>query len=154
MLGHRRDFVVTLARVNEPTRKAETVLNRIDHIAIEVPNLEEFIETFVETGGLKLIRRGVATATGQRIAMLGDRIGTKIELIETPGCKEIRYLHVAFASSDLGTALDDIRQSGWNLTRGPSEIAAAQAKSAFLEKDHLTIQLLEYRKDSPDLATW
>jgi hypothetical protein len=48
-------------------------LNRIDHIALEVPALEPLIDKFASTGGLRLLRRGTATATGVRIAMLGDR---------------------------------------------------------------------------------
>jgi len=130
------------------------VLSRIDHVALEVPNIDAYISVFTETNGLKLIRKGVATATGRQIAMLGDRIGTKIELIENPECDAIRFLHVAFATNDLACALATPEASGWALVRGPSEIAAAKAHSAFLIKNNVEIQLLEYQPGSPDLATW
>ena len=81
------------------------MLSRIDHVALEVPNIDAYIFVFTETNGLKLIRKGVATATGRQIAMLGDRLGTKIELIENPECDAIRFLHVAFATNDLACAL-------------------------------------------------
>jgi catechol 2,3-dioxygenase-like lactoylglutathione lyase family enzyme len=130
------------------------VLNRIDHVAIEVPNIEEFIATFVGTGGLKLIRKGIATATGRPIAMLGDRVGVKIELIENPNCATVRFLHVAFASHDVKAAVEEAQRDGWALARGPSEIAAAKAKSAFLSRDCFEFQVLEYGPDSPDLQIW
>jgi catechol 2,3-dioxygenase-like lactoylglutathione lyase family enzyme len=130
------------------------MFSRIDHVAIEVPSIDEFIATFVDSGGLKLIRKGVATATGRQIAMLGDRIGTKIELIENPECESVRFLHVAFASTDIDAAIGEAKERGWNVSRGPSAIAAAKAKSAFLVKDSVEIQVLEYQADSPDLATW
>ena len=130
------------------------MLNRIDHVAIEVPNIEDFIAPLVETGGLKLIRRGIATATGRPIAMLGDRVGVKIELIENPTCPAARFLHVAFASHDVNAAVEAAQRNGWELARGPSEIPAAKAKSAFLSKDSFEFQVLEYRQDSPDLQIW
>jgi catechol 2,3-dioxygenase-like lactoylglutathione lyase family enzyme len=130
------------------------VLNRIDHVAIEVPNIDEFIATFVDTGGLKLIRKGVATATGRPIAMLGDRVGVKIELIENPECDTVRFLHVAFAADDVKVAVEGALREGWNLIRGPSEIPVAKAKSAFLARNHFEFQVLEYKPDSPDLEVW
>jgi catechol 2,3-dioxygenase-like lactoylglutathione lyase family enzyme len=130
------------------------VLSRIDHVALEVPNIDAYIATFTETNGLRLIRRGVATATGRQIAILGDRLGTKIELIENPDCDAIRFLHVAFATDDLADALAASKAAGWTRARGPSEIAAAKAQSAFLPKNRLEIQILQYQPDSPDVATW
>jgi hypothetical protein len=63
-------------------------------------------------------------------------------------------LHVAFATNDLACALANSEAAGWTLARGPSEIAAAKAHSAFLIKNNVEIQVLEYQADSPDLATW
>jgi len=130
------------------------MLNRIDHVALEVADIDAVIALFTDTKGLKLIRKGVATATGRQIAMLGDRIGTKIELIENPACEATRFLHIAFATDDLSAAIAQTREADWQIARGPSEIAAAKAKSAFAVKKDMEIQLLEYQGDSPDLATW
>jgi len=129
-------------------------LNNIDHVALEVPNLDEFIHRFASTQGLRLIRRGVSTATGQHIAMLGDRKGVKLELIENPGCVGVQFLHLAFATDDLESAVDDAVGAGWKLSRGPNSIAAARAKSAFVKDEHIEFQLLQYHPDSPDLSTW
>lgn len=129
-------------------------LNNIDHVALAVPNLDEFIHRFISTQGLRLIRRGFSTATGQHIAMLGDRKGVKLELIESPDCVSVQFLHLAFATNDLEGSVDHAREAGWTLTRGPNPIDAARAKSAFLQDGHIEFQLLQYQPDSPDLATW
>lgn len=129
-------------------------LTKIDHVAIEVADLDAFIDKFVGTGGLKLLRRGTATATGVRIAMLGDRIGTKLELIENPAATTVTFLHVAFGTDDIEASIGEAKDNGWSVLRGPNPIPPAQAKSVFLAKDNVEFQVLEYEPDSPDLKTW
>jgi len=129
-------------------------LTKIDHVAIEVASVEAFIAKFVETGGLKLLRRGTATATGVPIAMLGDRTGMKIELIENTAATSVTFLHVAFSTDDVEASIAAGKEAGWTLLRGPTFISAAKATSAFLAKDDIEFQVLEYQPDSPDLGTW
>ena len=130
-------------------------LSKLDHIAIEVPNLDAFIDKFVRTGGLKLLRIGTATASGARIAMLGDRTGMKLELIENQNAACLRFLHVAYLSDSVEGAVEAARQSGWSLGRGPNTIAPAKARSAFMtDGDDFEFQILTYEADSPDTATW
>ncbi len=129
-------------------------LKNIDHVALEVPDLDEYIATFESTDGLRLIRKGYATATGQNIAMLGDPNGVKIELIENPSCDRIRFLHLAFASDEIERSIERAVQQGWTLIRGPSYIPPAKASSAFLREGSIEFQVLEYEFDSPDLVRW
>jgi catechol 2,3-dioxygenase-like lactoylglutathione lyase family enzyme len=130
-------------------------LDQLDHIAIEVPNIEEYIDKLVATGGLKLLRRGVATATGASIAMLGDRVGMKIELIENSEADAPGFLHIAFRSNDVEQAIANSTASRWSLLRGPSDIAAARARSAFLgDKAGFEFQVLTYGEGSADIETW
>jgi hypothetical protein len=130
-------------------------LNKIDHVAIEVPALEPLIEKFAGTGGLRLLRQGTATSTGARIAMLGDRAGVKIELIENPAATCLRFLHVAFESGDVDASIKDAGQHGWSLARAPGEITAAKARSAFMaDGSGFEFQILAYAADSPDTKTW
>ena len=130
-------------------------LNKIDHIAIEVPALEPFIDKFARTGGLRLIRRGTAAATGTRIAMLGDRTGVKIELIENPATTSLRFVHIAYESDDVDVSVKEAEQTGWSLGRGPNEIAAARARSAFMtDGSGFEFQILTYAADSPDTKNW
>jgi predicted enzyme related to lactoylglutathione lyase len=130
-------------------------LNKIDHVAIEVPALDTLIDQFVSTGGLRLLRRGTATATGARIAMLGDRNGVKIELIENPAATSLRFLHIAYESSDVDASIKEAEQNGWSLERGPVEIAAAKARSAFMgDTKGFEFQILTYAADSRDTKPW
>ncbi|MDF2116818.1 VOC family protein [Roseiarcaceae bacterium H3SJ34-1] len=130
-------------------------LEKMDHVAIEVPNIAHYIDKFVGTGGLKLLRRGVATATGVEIAMLGDRTGMKIELIENKAATELKFLHIAFRSDDVDTAAQETAAAGWALGRGPNDIAAAKARSAFMtDGQGFEFQILSYAPDSPDVAQW
>ena len=130
-------------------------LNKIDHVAIEVPALEPFIETFARTGGLRLVRRGTATATGTRIAMLGDRTGVKIELIENLTATSLRFLHIAYESDDVDASIKEAERTGWSLARGPNEIPAAMARSAFMtDGSGFEFQILTYAANSPDAKTW
>jgi len=130
-------------------------LDQLDHVAIEVPDIEKYIDMLVATGGLKMLRRGVATATGAMIAMLGDRVGMKIELIENLAVEAPRFLHIAFRTNDVDQAIASGMASGWGLLRGPSHIAAASARSAFLgDKAGFEFQVLTYGEDSADTKTW
>jgi catechol 2,3-dioxygenase-like lactoylglutathione lyase family enzyme len=129
-------------------------LSKIDHVAIEVSNLEAFIEKFVRTGGLKLLRLG-STAAGARIAMLGDRVGMKLELIENPAATQTGFLHVAYQTGNVDEALDEARQDGWSVARGPNAIPAAKAQSVFMtDNSGFEFQVISYEGDSPDTKTW
>ena len=130
-------------------------LAKLDHVAIAVPNLEQSIAIFVRTGGLRLLRQGIATATGAKIAMLGDRTGMKIELIESPETNAPQFLHVAFQTDDVDASIQQAKDNGWTVGRGPNVIAAAKAQSAFLTDDNgFEFQVLSYAADSPDTRTW
>lgn len=140
---------------SQETRQEIRYLEKMDHVAIEVPDIARYIEKFVSTGGLKLLRRGVATATGVEIAMLGDRTGMKIELFENKTATDLRFLHVAFRAADVDTATQEIAASDWILGRGPNDIAAAKARSAFMtDGKGFEFQILSYAPDSPDVAQW
>jgi catechol 2,3-dioxygenase-like lactoylglutathione lyase family enzyme len=130
-------------------------LNKIDHVAIEVPALQPFIDKFASTGGMRLLRQGTSTATGTPIAMLGDRTGMKIELIENPAVTALRFLHIAYVCDDVDASIKEAEQNGWSLSRGPNEIAAAKARSAFMtDRNGFEFQVLTYGANSPDTKTW
>jgi hypothetical protein len=87
--------------------------------------------------------------------MLGDRTGLKIELIENPAATSLRFLHIAYESSDVDASIEEAGQNGWFLERGPIAIAAAKARSAFMaDTDGFEFQILTYAADSPDTKTW
>ena len=53
----------------------------IDHVALEVDDLDERVLR-LEAAGLRVLRHGTRYSTGQRIVMMGDGTGNKLELIE------------------------------------------------------------------------
>lgn len=132
-------------------------LDRLDHVAIEVTDLDYYIEQLVRTGGMKVLRRATAKRTGTRMAMVGDPTGMKLELIEnrdaTGGAP--RFLHVAFRSSDVDAAARSLVGKGWKWERGSIDLEEAQARSVLLSNDGgLELQVLTYRPTSPDIVEW
>jgi len=132
-------------------------LVRLDHVAIEVADLDYYIEQLVATGGLRLVRRATAKRTGTRMAMIGDPTGMRLELIENPNAAERapRFLHIAFRSSDVDAAARSLVGKGWKLERGPIDLEEAQARSVLLSDNRgFKLQVLTYRPTSPDIVEW
>lgn len=130
-------------------------VGRLDHVAIEVGELDLFIDRLVATGGMRLLRRGTAKRTGQRLAMVGDATGMKLELIENPGTPVPRYLHVAFRSPDVEQSLAALVAKGWRHDRGPFRLEEAKAQSALVsDVNGFEVQVLAYDPSSPDIVEW
>ena len=130
-------------------------LERLDHVALEVADLDARIERLCKTGGMRLLRRGFNKRSGERLAMVGDATGMKLELIENTALSAPRFLHIAFRSSDLDGAQASLEANGWHKTRGPIELAEAQARSILMnDEDGFELQLLDYAPTSPDIIEW
>jgi predicted enzyme related to lactoylglutathione lyase len=130
-------------------------LGRMDHVAIEVNDLDARIERLCRTGGMRLLRRGTNKRSGERLAMVGDATGMKLELIENPEAREPRFLHVAFRSGDLDAATASLQDQGWQKLRGPIDLSEAEARSVLMsDGDGFELQVLSYRPTSPDLVEW
>lgn len=128
---------------------------RFDHVALEVDRLEHHIEILCRSGLLRLLRMGSLGSSGQRIAMLGDGTGVKVELIEAPGGDAPKLAHLAFAVADVDHARSDLLAQGWAPVRGPNELTAAKARSALLrDAAGLHLQVVSYQPDSVDLTRW
>lgn len=129
--------------------------SRLDHVALDVPDLDAFIALMAKSGLMRLVRTGTLGRTGQRIAMLGDGTGVKLELIETPSLTEPRLAHLAFAVEDVAEAAQELSAGDWTLQHGPNELKSAKARSALMSsKAGLKLQVIAYHPDSPDLAQW
>jgi catechol 2,3-dioxygenase-like lactoylglutathione lyase family enzyme len=128
---------------------------KFDHVAIEVADFEARVRSLVDDIGLTLVREGVRHRTGQRIAMLGDETGVKIELIEADS-GEPTFAHLAFRAAEAdevdeaGTGLE---KAGWSTVTPAHDLTAARARSTLLvDPGGLHLQVIAYEPDSPDLG--
>jgi catechol 2,3-dioxygenase-like lactoylglutathione lyase family enzyme len=130
-------------------------LAKLDHVAIEVADIDRIIDQLVGTGGMKLLRRAVAQRSGTRMAMVGDPAGMKLELIENTDAAVPRFLHVAFRSPDVDATATALVEKGWTWERGPIELKDAQARSVLLSDGKgFEMQVLTYQPTSPDIVEW
>jgi len=120
-----------------------------DHVAIEVPDLDAFVEAMTAGGLMRLLRRGTRTGSGQRLAMLVDDHGQKVELIEGDA---VRFLHLAFEVADVDDTHSTLLGAGGGAVRAPHRIEPARARSAVVRIAGVEVQLVRYDDDSPDVT--
>ena len=128
---------------------------KFDHVAIEVNDFDDRVQALVNDIGMTLVRRGIRYSTGQRIAMLGDETGVKIELIESDA-DQPAFAHVAFRAAEAG-AVDEAEaglvEAGWSRVNPVHDLAAARARTTLLaDGGGLHVQVIAYEPDSPDLG--
>ncbi len=127
------------------------MIERVDHVAIGVADLDERIQFFTEQMGMHLKRRGTHNAMGGRIAFLADAAGFKLELIETPD-RQTGLMHIAFRVDDIPAEHERLCQEGLTPLRGPLHLKAAKADTALLkDAAGMEMQIIRYEPDSPDL---
>ena len=118
----------------------------VDHVALEVGDLDEHIHQLVHNCGLRLLRTGTRHSTGQRIAMLGDGTGTKLELIEADVTTPT-FAHLAFRVDDIAKHIDRLNDAGWSTKRPSHRLEAAKADTALLDAGHgLDVQVNHLRR--------
>ncbi|MDY6996504.1 MAG: VOC family protein [Actinomycetota bacterium] len=120
---------------------------RLDHIALEVGDLDERI-ALLQRLGMTVRRMGTLNADpSRRIALLADARGFKLELIESSADG---FAHIAFEVDDVD-AQTAAAPAPLQVQRPPYRMAAAKADSAMLADDGgLTVQFVRYDPDSPD----
>ena len=127
----------------------------IDHVAIEVADFERRLGLFTEQLGMRLIRRGKRTSTGQQIAMIGDGHGFMLELVEAEDGDDAaapKFLHIALRVDDVDGVHDELVSGGLSSVRAPHPLGAAKADTALLaDEGGLEVQVIRYDDDSPDL---
>lgn len=125
-----------------------------DHVAIEVENLDLCMETLAGYLGMRPLRFGNRHRTGERVVLLGDGTGVKVELIESG--KGGPYLaHLAFRVDDLNSAYSDLTERGMTTKAPPHPLPPADAHTALLADNFgLDVQIVTYQPGSPDMVTW
>lgn len=133
--------------------KAPALSGMIDHVALQVPDLDRMIGFLEEECGMHLKRRGIRHATGGRMAMVGDASGMKLELIEEAESDGgVQFLHVAFRS---GNVVDDqaaLAERGLGVVKEPVYLESAKAWFAMCRHGlGMDVQVANYDAESPDL---
>src|SRR5262249_29399721 len=132
-------------------------LAKMDHVALEVGDIDYYIDQLVGTGGMKLLRRATALRSGTRMAMVGDPTGMKIELIENRDAPmgPPKFMHVTCSSGDAEATGKGLVDKGWTWERGPIDLKEAQARSVLVSDGQgFEMQLLTYQSTSPDIVEW
>ena len=132
----------------------------IDHVALEVDDIDERVQR-LEAAGLRVLRHGTRYSTGQRIVMMGDGTGNKLELIEAQpnpegGTREApAFAHLALRTDDADDAHRRLQDAGFQSRSEPHNLSAARARSALLDSGGgFRVQVISYADDSPDAVTW
>lgn len=132
----------------------------IDHVALEVDDIDERVQR-LEAAGLRVLRHGTRYSTGQRIVMMGDGTGNKLELIEAQpnpegGTREApAFAHLALRTDDADDAHRRLQHAGFQSRSEPHNLSAARARSALLDSGGgFRVQVISYADDSPDAVTW
>ncbi len=127
---------------------------KVDHVALEVGDIDHRIETLVGTGAFKVLREGRRMADlSKRIVMLGDGTGFKLELIESDR-DGASFEHVALRVSDVDETHGELLEKGWVGKKGPNELAPALARTAQLCDTGFNLQIISYASNSPDMVVW
>ncbi len=130
-------------------------VGRLDHVALAVADIDDFVEKLVATGALRVVRHGTLISSGRRLVMLGDGTGIKIEVMENPEAVSVALDHIAFRCDDVAATANGLVEQGWKLTSGPRDVPAAHAEAATMTCDKgFRLQVLDYRPTSPDIIEW
>jgi catechol 2,3-dioxygenase-like lactoylglutathione lyase family enzyme len=122
----------------------------LDHVALGVPDLDARIALLVDTCSMRLLRRGTVAATGQRMAMLADAAGSRLELVEVLGAPGPVFLHLAFRTDDVDTAYGEAIARGMQSKRTPHALEAEQARTALLTDGRgFDLQVISYGEAAP-----
>jgi methylmalonyl-CoA/ethylmalonyl-CoA epimerase len=129
------------------------MIKGLDHIAIATNKIEDALQIFEQTFGLKL--EHVKTVEQQRVRIAILRVGqTKIELLE-PTDKEsaiAKFLatrgeglhHIALEVSDIEDELETLKEKGFALIDSQPRLGAEAKKIAFIHPKSTKNVLVEF----------
>ena len=118
-----------------------TSVNRFDHIALAVPDLDAQVERLTTMLGM------VVESRVGNYALVADPVsGFKIELSPSSD-GEAHFRHLGFTTPDVDADHDALVEAGMASTEGPHRRDFAKMRTAFLkEQSGLEVQLVDYDK--------
>ena len=126
-----------------------------DHMAFRVSNMDESIQFYTQTLGLRLLFRNINADVQEDYAIL-ELEGGNLELIqrldgepfETPEIKPPYCPHLAFTTDDMAATLKMIEEKHIPVVKGPLEIEGAEKWIYIHDPDNNVIEYIQWlRRD-------
>jgi lactoylglutathione lyase len=126
-------------------------MEKYDHVAFQVSNMDVAIQFYVEKLGFTLSSRAVNSEEGEEYAFLalGD---LRLELIQDlkqrdyqkPQVKPPYCPHLAIETDDMERAVDRLREREVPIIRGPLEIAGEETWVYFRDPDNNVLEYIQW----------
>lgn len=130
------------------------VVERIDHVAVEVRDFDDMVARLERSLGLRCTRIGRLTRDpSRRIAVVRDAAGFTLEIIEAPvfhrGAPTLD--HIAFRVRDVAPAHDALVAQGFQSRITPRRLDPSRGENAVLtDPTGLVVQVVRYDTDPSD----
>jgi lactoylglutathione lyase len=126
-------------------------MNKNDHTAFRVSDLDVAIRFYTESLGLRLLFRNVNNEEHEAYAFL-QLEGGNLELIQTLNASFVRpkieppYCpHFALETEDMTKVLDMVRAKGINVVKGPLQIPGEERWLYVSDPDNNVIEYIEWK---------
>ena len=126
---------------------------KLDHIALQVKDLDRAIDFYTGRLGFRLLSRAVNAAQQEGYCFLEAEDGTRLELIQdlaaafTPPPPHPPYCpHVCFKSEDLGATMEMMEKAGIKVLRGPFVIENEETWVYFTDPDGNVLEFIQWFK--------
>ena len=123
---------------------------KLDHIGLEVSDMDRAVDFYHHKLGLNLRSRGVHEDVREEYAFL-DMGGAPLELIRpldaapmTPNIRPSNCPHVAFLTDDMDATLELIRTQGMDVVKGPLEIPGHERWIYVRDPDGNVIEFIQW----------
>ena len=134
---------------------------RILHTMLRVGDLDRSIAFYIETLGMKLLRKSVNEEYKYTLAFVGyadESEQSVIELTYNWGTDSYdpgnAFGHVAIGADDIYKTCDSIRAAGGKITREPGPVLGGSTEIAFVEDpDGYKIELIQMKSASEGLGS-
>jgi lactoylglutathione lyase len=136
---------------------------QLDHVAVQVADLDAAIAFYTEKLGLKLVFTKVDRAHHEAFAFL-ELAGGRLELLQTldaDGHAQARPKrpiaepfcpHIALATGDLDQLLERLEQQGIPIVKGPLEIPATVRWLYVADPDNNIIEFVQWTSANQELV--